>query len=68
MERHLGDGRPYLLGDDFRAPDLLLTTCLDWARYVDLALPDTLDAYRHRIAERPAYAEALAANRPPRAA
>ncbi len=62
MERRLADGRPHLLGDRFTSPDLLLTTCLDWARFVGIELPDPLERYRARIAERPAYAAAMAAN------
>ena len=62
MERRLGDGRPYLLGERFTSPDLLLMTCLDWARFLSLPVGDTLDAYRVRIAARPAYQAAVEAN------
>ncbi len=62
MERRLTDGRPYLLGDTFLAPDLLLMTCLDWANAIGIELPKTLSQYRLRIATRPAYGEAMGEN------
>jgi glutathione S-transferase len=62
IERRLADGRPHLLGDAFTSPDLLLTTCLDWATFVEVELPDSLVKYRDRIAERPAYSAAMTAN------
>lgn len=62
MVRRLGGGSPYLLGDRFTSPDLLLMTCLDWASFVGLEIPEPLVAYRTRIAERPAYAAAMTAN------
>ena len=67
VERRLADGRPFLAGDAFSAADLLVTTCLDWAAFVAIALPERLDAYRRRIATRPAYREAMALNFPPEA-
>lgn len=53
---------PYLLGEEFTGADLLLTTCLDWARLYGLAVGDDLDAYRTRIADRPAYRSAFQHN------
>lgn len=65
IEERLSDGRPYLLGEDFRAPDLLLTTCIDWARAIGIELPAVFGAYRERIAARPAYSLAMDENYAP---
>jgi glutathione S-transferase len=62
IERRLDDARPYLLGEELRAPDLLLTTCLDWAAFVGIGLPESVERYRARIAERPAYRQAMSEN------
>jgi glutathione S-transferase len=67
IERRLGDGRPHLLGGDFTAVDLLLTSCLVWAQFVGIPLADPLVAYRDRIAARPAFARAMQVNFPPEA-
>lgn len=53
---------PYLLGPAFSAADLMLTTCLDWARAYGFELADTLERYRSVIASRPAYRSASALN------
>lgn len=65
IERQLSSGGPYLLGDTFRAPDLLLTTCIDWAAAIGIELPAVLSAYRERIAVRPAYRLAMEENTAP---
>lgn len=67
IERRLADGRPHLLGDDFSAADILVTTCLDWARFVAVELSEPLEAYRGRIARRDAYTKAMATNFTPAA-
>jgi glutathione S-transferase len=67
IERRLADGRPHLLGDDFTAVDVLLTSCLMWAQFIGIALADVLAAYRDRIAARPAFGRAMAVNFPPEA-
>jgi glutathione S-transferase len=61
----IGDGRGYLLGDDFSGVDILMTTCLDWARRYEQPLPDVFLAYRERVVARPGYAAARAANQSP---
>lgn len=65
IEAHLGDGRPWLLGDAFSGADILLATCLAWAtlRY-QLPLGERLTAYLGRATVRPAYAAAHRANQP----
>ena len=57
--------RPYLLGDAFSAADLVMMTCLDWAKAYgfDLAGPlAPLQSYRARIVEREAYQQAVKLN------
>ena len=60
--REIEDGRPYLLGTGFSGADIVMTTCLDWARSYDVPLPEPWRAYRERTAARPAHARAVAAN------
>ena len=67
MERRLRDGRSYLMGDDFSVADLLLKTCLDWASFVRITLPDSLACYSAAIGKRPAYGVAMTKNFPPEA-
>ncbi|MBX6324342.1 MAG: glutathione transferase GstA [Rhodospirillaceae bacterium] len=57
------DGRPFLLGDAFTAPDSYLFTVLNWTGAVgmDLGRWPTLKAYSERVAERPAVQAALKA-------
>ena len=54
----------YLFGKDLSIADILLTTCLDWAVSVDIALPATVLSYRERVSRRPAYREARRRNDP----
>ena len=65
MDRRLADGRPYLMGSDFSAVDILLSTCLVWASLVKLDLPDRLQDYQARVGGREAYRRALKRNFPP---
>jgi len=67
LERRLADGRPYLVGDIFCVADLLLKTCLDWADFVGIQLPEPLESYSQTISERPAYATAMSINFTPAA-
>lgn len=53
---------PYLFGGLLSAADILLTTCLDWASASGIALPPEAANYRRRIAQSPAYQEALKKN------
>jgi len=61
MAEHL-ENQKYLMEQGFSLPDLLLTTCLDWALFYGLDLPDAVSAYRDRIARRPAYEKAMQIN------
>ena len=67
MEKRLSDNRPYLLGDEFSAADILVSTCLAWAHFIGIELSDRLNAYQAQVTRRPAYAVATARNFPPSA-
>jgi glutathione S-transferase len=67
VERRLADGGEHLLGDAFSAADILVASCLEWAARVEIPLPASLDAYRARIRERPAFQAAVARNFTPAA-
>jgi glutathione S-transferase len=58
----LDEGRPYLVGDRFTSADMLLTTCLVWAINYRVPVQAVCRDYIARIAERPAYQQALRAN------
>jgi len=60
----LDDGRRYLLGDALTGVDILMTTCLDWAKRYGFGLPHAFAEYRERIDAEPSTAAALQANRP----
>ena len=70
LKRHLNvladhlEGREYLMPEGFSIPDLLLTTCLDWAIFYGVELPASIAAYRESIAQRPAYLKAMQINYP----
>ena len=67
IERRLADGRPHLLGAEFSAADVLLTSCLMWAQFIGVPLAESLAGYRERLAARPALGRAMAVNFPPEA-
>ena len=54
----------YIFGEEFSVADVLLTTCLDWARDVGIELPASVAGYLERVASRPAYREARRRNDP----
>jgi glutathione S-transferase len=60
LERELA-GRPYLMGTEFGAPDILMATVLRIVRHTALldAAPHVA-AYRARCEERPAWRRVLA--------
>jgi glutathione S-transferase len=64
----LADGRQYLMGDRFTSADILLMTCLTWSIAYGVGVCDSARPYMERIASRPAYQQALIANKPPRPA
>ena len=63
VEQRLADGRQYLMGDRFTAPDAYLFTVLRWAKAmnIDLSPWPHLAAYRDRVAARPKVQETLKA-------
>jgi glutathione S-transferase len=69
VQQRLGNG-PYLLGEHFTVADAYLYTVLGWGKYVeiDLARWPRLAAYVERVAARPKVREALAAEKPVKAA
>ena len=60
-QARLGDA-PFAIGEAFSGADILLTSCLDWAHAYGFALAPSVDAYRQRHRERPAYRRAAAQN------
>ena len=67
IARRLSDGRPYTLGDDFSAADILVSTCLTWADFVGIKVVDSLLDYQSRVTSRSAFALASKRNFPPTA-
>jgi len=62
MAPRIGATSPYLFGSRLSTADILLMTCLEWARAEKVALPDPVMRYRERVAGRFAYQAALARN------
>ena len=67
IDRRLADDRPYLLGAQFTAADLLVVSCLTWAQVLQIQVSELLCTYRDRVIARPACKAALAKNFPPEA-
>ena len=65
VERALGDGRPFLLGDRITAADILLSSCLSWAQRYGVPVADIARDYNARLTARPAYAAAISRNAAP---
>jgi glutathione S-transferase len=67
-QKHLGvvaaqmSGREFVMAGGFGLADVMLMTCVEWARAYGLALPEVLEQYRQRIGTRPAYLRAAAVN------
>jgi glutathione S-transferase len=59
MAPQIGIDHPYLLGDKLTTADILLATCLDWAKLYEIPLAPTIRAYHERTTSRPAYKAAL---------
>ncbi len=64
VERILSDGRPHVLGHQFSAVDILLSTCVTWAIRYKIPVSDTVLHYNGEIMKRPSYAKAVARNTP----
>jgi glutathione S-transferase len=52
----------YVAGNHFGLADILLISCLDWARAYGIELPNSLTEYQAQMAERPAYQKAININ------
>ncbi|MGE4609453.1 MAG: glutathione S-transferase C-terminal domain-containing protein, partial [Myxococcota bacterium] len=63
-ERQLADGRAFILGEQFTGADILLSSCLTWAKFIDLEIGSELQEYLERTSARPAYRSAVKANFP----
>lgn len=61
VAKYLG-GQAHVLPGGFGLADILLVSCLDWARFYGVSVPDSLGDYRNKIAARPAYQRAMAIN------
>lgn len=58
-------GRAFLVGDDLTLADIAICTALGiWKGALNGEIPDNLAAWRDRLAERPAYQRAQAAQQP----
>lgn len=63
----LGDNE-FAVGEQFTVADILLCHTLIWAVHFGQILPDNLEAYRKRISQRPALAQAAAKEKAGKAA
>jgi glutathione S-transferase len=64
VERTLADGRDYLMGARFTAPDILLSTCITWAVGYKLPVTESVLAFNERATARLAFKAAVARNTP----
>jgi len=55
----------YLMGDQFTTADILLTTCLTWAKGYGVGVCESALPYLERTTARPAYVAAELANTVP---
>lgn len=65
VEVALGDGRTFLMGEQFTSADILLTTCLEWAIAYGVGICDNAHPYLERIQKRSGYQRGNDANVPP---
>ncbi len=56
---------PYVLGETFGLPDILIMSCITWADRLQVELPDRIRALHDVIAVRPAYKKATDINQQP---
>lgn len=59
---HHLEGRQSVMSGGFGLADILLMSCIDWAVFYQLSLPEELLTYRAHMAQRPAYQKAMAKN------
>ena len=65
VDRALHNQPRYILGDQFSAADILLSSCVTWAVRYAVPVADAVIAYNQRVTARPAYACALRTNAAP---
>lgn len=61
-EHTLADGRPHILGETFTGADVLLNTCLGWARFYKIPLSERLSEYLIQTTARAAHQRAAKLN------
>ena len=62
VDQALRAGGPFLMGRQFTTADILLTTCLTWAKALDVAVHDSCHAYPENTTSRDAYRTASIVN------
>jgi glutathione S-transferase len=62
IDAKIPPGEGFLWGDCFSEIDILMTTCLDWASFYGIDLPENAGTYRARMNSRPGYRSASAHN------
>jgi glutathione S-transferase len=67
LERVLEQNGAYLIGSSFSAADLMLASCLAWARTIGIELSGALSEYLERMSARDAFREAISRNFTPAA-
>jgi glutathione S-transferase len=67
VARWLNDGRQYVTGERFGTADILLASCVEWARSYQIDLPKPLGDYRDRVVSRPGFQAAMASTDPSKA-
>lgn len=67
IQRRLARRSAFLCDERFNVADLLVFSCLLWARSVGIEIPSSLDRYFALIESRPALSRALQTNFPPEA-
>lgn len=65
VDRALGDGRRFIVGERFSSADILLSTCLSWATDYGVPISQTAKDYNARVTARPSFARAIEQNRAP---
>ncbi len=64
MEGRIRGAGEYLMGARISVADILMVSCLDWARLYRIPLPDYLSAYQRKLGSRPAYLDSFKENYP----
>jgi glutathione S-transferase len=65
VDRALGDGRRFIVGERFSSADILLSTCLSWATDYGVPISQAAQDYNARVTARPSYTRAIEQNRAP---